>query len=93
MPSTNTFQGNFDVVPCWYLSDSTISGYSATAYYLLADPMELPVIEVAFLNGQQKPTVEEVEPDADELGMSFRAYFDFGVSKQDYRGGVKSTGA
>jgi len=91
-PSANTFQNAYDIVVSTYLQNASY-GNSAVIYYLLADPRDLPVIEVAFLNGQQSPTVEEVDVDSDMLGMSFRGYFDFGVSKQDYRGGVKSTGA
>lgn len=91
-PSANTFVGAYDIVTSTYLQNSSY-GNSSVIYYLLADPRDLPVIEVAFLNGQQTPTVEEVEVDSDMLGMSFRGYFDFGVAKQDYRGGVKSTGA
>lgn len=91
-PSANTFQGAYDVVVSSYLQNASY-GNSSVIYYLLADPAELPVIEVAFLNGQQQPIVEEVDVDADMLGMSFRGYFDFGVAQQDFRGGVKSTGA
>jgi hypothetical protein len=33
------------------------------AWYLLADPQVLPVIEVAFLNGQEQPSIEEAQAD------------------------------
>ncbi len=36
---------------------STFTGYSTTAWYLLADPAVLPVIEVCFVNGQEQPIV------------------------------------
>ncbi|HPD31737.1 MAG TPA: hypothetical protein PLL20_17230, partial [Phycisphaerae bacterium] len=70
----------------------SISGTSAKAWYLLADPDDLPVIEVAFLNGQQTPTVERADADFNVLGIQFRGYFDFGVALQDYRAGVKMKG-
>lgn len=35
-----------------------ITNYSTTHWFLLADPMDLPTIEVAFLNGQEMPFVE-----------------------------------
>ena len=76
-----------------YLSNSSYTGHSATAWYLCADPESVPVIEVVFLNGVEQPTVESAEADFSTLGILFRGYFDFGVAKQDHRGGVKSAGA
>jgi hypothetical protein len=66
-----------------YPSNAGIAGYSAKAWYLLADPNDLPVIEVAFLNGQQTPTVERADADFNVLGIQFRGYFDFGVALQE----------
>jgi len=83
----NPHAGKYEVVRSSYLTDST------TAWYLLADPNDLPVIEVAFLNGQETPVVEHADADFDQLGIQMRGYFDFGVGLQDYRGGVKSKGA
>ncbi len=54
---------------------------------------ERPVIEGAFLNGKDTPTVEMGEFEFDQLGFATRAYFDFGVNKQEYRAGVKLKGA
>lgn len=92
-PVDNPHAGQYEVVRSSYLSASAITGNSTTAWYLLADPLDVPTIEVAFLNGQRTPTVEQAEADFNTLGIQMRGYFDFGVSKQDYRGGVKSAGA
>ncbi len=89
----NPHAGKFKVVRSSYLSNSNLTGYSTTAWYLLGDPADLPVIEVAFLNGKQVPTVESAEADFNVLGIQHRGYYDFGVSKQEYRAGVKSTGS
>ncbi|GMV98190.1 MAG: hypothetical protein AMXMBFR83_25420 [Phycisphaerae bacterium] len=90
--TSNPHAGKFSVVHSAYLSNSTLAGHSAKAWYLLAAPEDLPVIEVAFLNGQQTPTVERADADFNVLGIQFRGYFDFGVALQDWRGGVRMKG-
>lgn len=90
--SDNPWVNKFTPITSPYLSDSTIPGYSATAYYGLADPNDIPVIEVAFLDGQETPIVETADVDFNRLGIQMRGYYDFGVRKQEQRGGVRSTG-
>jgi phage major head subunit gpT-like protein len=91
-PASNPFAGMFRVVSSSYLSNSSYTGYSTTAWYLLADPADLPVIETVFLNGRDTPVVESADADFDQLGIQFRGYHDFGVSKMEYRAGVKMAG-
>lgn len=91
-PSDNPHAGKFDAVTSTYLSNAAMAGASSKAWYLLADPTDMPVIEVAFLDGKRQPTVERADADFKNLGIQFRGYFDFGVSRQDYRGGVKMKG-
>lgn len=91
-PAVNPHVGAYTPVVSAYLGNASY-GNSSTAWYLLADPAELAVIEVVFLNGVENPTVESADADFSTLGIQARGYFDFGVSKQDYRGGVKSKGA
>jgi hypothetical protein len=81
-PSTNVFAGRYQVVGSAYLTN-------AADYYLLASPADLPVMEVAFLNGVQSPIVETAEADFNTLGVQMRGYFDFGVAKAEYLAGVK----
>jgi phage major head subunit gpT-like protein len=85
-PDVNPHAGRYQPVVSAYLSN-------ATAWWLLADPEDLATIEVAFLNGQESPTVEQADADFNTLGIQMRGYFDFGVNKQEYRAGVKSKGA
>jgi hypothetical protein len=59
------------------MSNSSYTGYSTTAWYLLANPDDLPVIEVAFLNGRETPVVESADADFDTLGVQFRGYSGF----------------
>lgn len=89
----NPWVGKFEPVTSPYMQDSTITGNSSAAYYLLADPNDVPTIESVFLDGQQTPTVESADVDFSQLGIQFRGFWDFGVKKQDYRGSVRSTGA
>lgn len=86
IPNANIYGGRFQVLVSAYLTNTT-------AWYLLADPRDLAAIETVFLNGQRAPTVETADADFNTLGVQMRGYHDFGVSKQDYRGGVKSKGA
>lgn len=92
VPETNIWAGKFEVVTSPYLSDPTITGNSAVAFYLLADPNDLAAVEVAFLNGQETPIVDTAEADFNRLGIQMRGYFDYGVALQDPASGVRSTG-
>ena len=82
-PNVNVLAGRYQVVSTSYLS-------SAEDYYLLASPADMPVMEVAFLNGVQSPVVETAEADFNTLGVQMRGYFDFGVAKAEYLAGVKA---
>ena len=91
-PTNNPHAGKFRVHRSSYLSNSLISGNSTKAWYLLADPANMPTIEVAFLNGVENPMVESAEADFRNLGIQFRGVFDHGVAKVDPRGGTKMKG-
>jgi len=88
----NTYAGMYRPVKSRYLQLSDY-GNSSTAWYLLGDPALLPVWEVAFLDGQDTPIIEESDVDFQYLGIQFRGYFDFGIGQRDPRGILKSTGA
>ncbi|MBI1374070.1 MAG: hypothetical protein GC159_15225, partial [Phycisphaera sp.] len=88
-PSTNPHVGKFEVVSSVYLANASFTGSSSKAWYLLADANRLPAIEIAFLNGVDRPTVEKTDADFNTLGVQFRGYIDFGVREQDHRGAVK----
>lgn len=90
----NPVANKFRVVSSAYLSDTTVSsGASSTAFYLLAEPTVLPAVEIVFLNGKQRPTIESVEPRPELLGMGFRGWFDFGCALIDPKAACKSAGA
>jgi len=91
-PIANPHQGKFRAEVSRYLANTQYTGASAKAWYLLASPADLPVIEVAFLNGQESPTIETAEADFNRLGVQMRGYHDFGCALQDPKGGVKAKG-
>ena len=91
-PVSNPHQGKYRVEVSRYLANSQYTGNSAKAWYLLSEPTDLAVIEVAFLNGQESPTIETAEADFNVLGVQMRGYHDFGCALQDPRGGLKSKG-
>jgi hypothetical protein len=78
--------------PLEVISDPLLDDNSATAWYLIADPMDAPLLEVRFLDGQQTPYVaseEEFMTDA----VRWKVRLDYGVAANDYRGGYKNAGA
>lgn len=90
----NTHRGKYEPVVVPQLENSAYTGYSSTAWYLTADPSEgICLMDTCFLDGNESPTVETAEADFDELGIQIKGFWDFGVAKKEYRGGVKSKGA
>jgi len=65
---------------------------SGTRRYLFADANEAPVIEVAFLDGNQEPFVEQQEGFTVD-GTRYKVRLDYGVAAIDYRGAVTNAGA
>jgi len=93
----NIYAGRFGGAPLVspWLEVTTITGNSVAYWYLLADPNIYPCYEIAYLNGNQTPTVQYfgLEADADVLGLTWRIFWDFGVGAAEWRAGVKSAGA
>jgi len=92
IPNSNPFFGKYKVVVASYLSNSSYTGYSTTAWFLLSNPMDVPTIEVPVLNGREMPTIESAEADFNTLGIQVRGFHDFGASLQEARGSVRSAG-
>ena len=71
---------------------------SATGWYVMADPMDAPVIEVGFLDGKQEPDLlvkkaesVSVAGGEDEWGYDFdeiffKVRYDFAVARGMYQG-------
>jgi hypothetical protein len=91
-PANNPHAGKWKPVASPYLNAQGISGGSAKAWYLFANPADVAAIEIAYLRGRRVPTIESGETNFNTLGMQWRGYFDFGVAMQDHRAAVKSKG-
>lgn len=93
-PSHNEFASMFEPVSSPYLGTAGgLSGASNTAWYLVADPADVPLMRVGFVGGRRAPVVERVDPPSNFLGLRWRAYLDFGVGMGNHRAAVKSKGA
>jgi hypothetical protein len=92
IPNANVFRGRFRVESSPYISNSSYTGYTSVGWWMLADPNDVPVIEIAALNGRVEPVVETADADFNVLGVQMRGYSDIGVNEQEYRGGVYADG-
>tara|TARA_R110002111_G_scaffold262504_1_gene338982 strand:+ start:170805 stop:172760 length:1956 start_codon:yes stop_codon:yes gene_type:complete len=88
----NPHSGKFEPVPSPHLKSAAFSGSSTKAWYLFNNPADVAAMEVAFLNGQQNPIIEHSETDFHKLGMSWRAFHDFGVAMADSKAAFKAKG-
>ncbi len=65
---------------------------SGNEWYLFASAMDAPVIEVAFLNGEQTPFLDSMDG-FNVDGMQWKVRLDYGVAAIDWRGAYKNAGA
>lgn len=74
------------------VTEPALDAVSATGWYLVADSNVAPLLEVAFLNGQREPFIDEAI-DFDHDGLAFKARLDFGYAARDFRAGYRNAGA
>lgn len=65
---------------------------TGTPWYMFADPNIEPVLEVAFLNGVQTPTIEQ-ETNFNTDGLAWKVVHRYGVGGVGWRGAVRNAGA
>lgn len=83
----NVHRNSLEVV-----SDPTLDATSTTAWYMVADPAIVELVQAVFLDGQQTPFIdEEVNFQTDALEMKVR--LDYGFAAVDFRAGYKNAGA
>jgi hypothetical protein len=71
------------------VADANITG---NKWFLACDPMQNPTVEVAFLDGQQQPTITQEET-SEILGICFTAFIDATAKALDFRGLFYNPGA
>jgi len=71
------------------LSDPELEG---SGWYLAADPVVAPVVEVAFVDGVAEPVIA-AQRNFSSDALHVKVTFDFGVAPGDWRGGYKNAGA
>jgi len=86
------FKNKYEIETESRLSNSSFTGYSATAWYLAARAAEADNAEVSFLNGNENPLTATWE-EFGALAQHYRAVLPCGVKLLDWHGMVKSAGA
>lgn len=87
---SNIWRNWAEVIETPYVSAG--EGGSDTAWYVIADPTLIDTVEVAFLDGQEEPTIE-AERGFEIDGIRFKVRLDFGAAPVDWRGMFKNPGA
>lgn len=82
----NWVRGSFEVI-----SDARLDAASATAWYGVANPNTYDTIEVAYLDGNQSPTLEQ-QAGWGVDGVEFKVRLDAGVKALDFRTIAKNAG-
>jgi hypothetical protein len=83
----NPFAGRLTV-----LADPHLDDASTTAWYLAADPANIPTFELAYLEGTNGPQTE-TESDFDHDVLKFKVRLDVGAGVVDWRGIYRNPGA
>lgn len=91
--STNSRKRNYvaDVANLVLVTDPVLDENDAAQWYMIADPMDAPAVEVAFLDGNRTPFIDDdVEFSSDSL--LFKVRLDYGVAAIDWRAAYRNAG-
>jgi hypothetical protein len=91
-PTANPVRNSLTLAVEPRLENSLYTGHSSTAWYVFSNPAD-GAVAMAFLNGQQNPTVEQQEASFNTLGIAFRGFIDVGCSLADPAAALKMAGA
>ena len=81
----NVLQNAVEPISETRLSDSAITGNSATSWYLAGDKGKVPTIKVNFLHGRKVPVLEKMLAGPDHFGFFWRIRHDAGAKAADWR--------
>jgi hypothetical protein len=84
--NVNVFGGTLDLIV-----DARLDAASSIAWYLVADPMQIDTIELAYLSGQRGVYVEPFTEYTND-GFKIKMRLDVGVAPIDHRGMFKNAG-
>lgn len=74
------------------LTPATTPYIAGNAWYMFADPSEVPVFMYGYLQGEEGPRLRTDEPFGQQ-GAAYSVELDFGCGATDFRGGYKNAGA
>lgn len=91
--AANANSGKSNPIRNWINPDNVVSSprLSGTRWYMFADPMVAPVMEVVFLDGVQSPFLDQQEGFLFD-GVTYKVRLDYGVGGVGYRGAVTNAG-
>lgn len=79
-------------IACPYeLENTAYTNYSASSWYLVANPAEIPAFEITFVDGRQAPQIRQESEFIGNRGLEFDGWLDFGVARGFGQGVVKYT--
>lgn len=92
--NANNLAGRFETIASDFIgSEGPVSSWTDAAYALIADPADLPVMIVSYLNGNQGPNLQTVNGEFEIEGLRVGCWWGFGISLGEPKGGVYSSGA
>lgn len=74
------------------LNPATTPYIAGNAWYMFANPSEVPVFMYGYLQGEEGPRLRTDEPFGQQ-GVAYSVELDFGCGATDFRGGFKNAGA
>ena len=92
-PDGNPYKGKYQPLVVPHLGSTAVhANASPDAWYLFGNPVDVAAFGLAYLSGQESPTVESADADFSTLGVQFRGFLDVGACQIDPKGGVMSAG-
>lgn len=94
LPNANRLANTFETIASEFIgTDGVVSGWGDTAYMMLADPVDMPLMIVSYLSGQKSPTLKTVTGDYEIDGYKIGCWWGFGISFAEAKAAAYSSGA